>query len=66
MFNKEQKEFICSLGFDVDFDNLTDDECIAIEDAVSDKLLYDGLDKDYRPTVSGEMCLAILDKLADG
>ena len=63
MFSAQQKNFIQSLGLNVDFDNLTDDDYVRIEDLVGDELVKRGLDKDYNPTSIGEMCEAILDQL---
>lgn len=60
MFNEKQKEFIRSLGFDVDFDNLSDNECVDIEEAVADKLMYAGFEADYEINSLGRMCMDII------
>lgn len=53
-----------TLGLNFDFENLTDDEWIAIEDTVADRLEYDGFDDDYEPTPVGWMCESILDVIS--
>lgn len=55
-----------SLGLHFDFSNpeqLMDDEWIQIEDTVGDWLILHGLDEQYDPTPTGELCESILDKL---
>ena len=63
MFNEQEIEFIQSLGLMLDFDNLTDDNIVNIENAVSVALQQIGFDAAYGTTVIGEMCEIILDKL---
>lgn len=63
MFSDEQIEYMQGLGLNFDFSNLSDDEWIAIEDTVGDRLVYAGLDKDYNPNQEGVMCESILDML---
>ena len=64
MFGKKQKDFIQSLGLKLDFDNLSDDDLVKIEDAVADKLQRSGFDANNESTSVGKMCESILDKLA--
>lgn len=64
MFNQKQKEFLKSLGLNLDFDNLSDDDLVLIEDTVADKLQRSGFSANNEPTSSGKMCESILDKLA--
>ena len=64
MFDEKQKVFIKSLGLEFDFDNLSDDALIDIEDSVAEKLQQDGFDDNYNITDIGEMCESILDKLS--
>lgn len=64
MFNKKQKEFIQSLGLKLDFNNLSDDDLVKIEDAVADKLQLSGFDANNKPTSVGKICESILDELA--
>ncbi|MCM1375057.1 MAG: hypothetical protein NC245_08210 [Muribaculum sp.] len=52
-----------SLGIDVDFENLSDDMLVEIENIVSEKLQKSGFDADYTITDKGKICEAILDKL---
>ena len=63
MFNNKQKEFMKEIGISVNFDHLTDDDYIAIEETVSERLQKNGFDKDYNPTDEGLMCESILDEL---
>lgn len=60
-FTDEQIAFIKEIGIDVDFDNLSDADLDAIEEAVTDEYQIRGLDKDYEPTETGLMCESILD-----
>ena len=64
-FTKEEIEFMKSLGLNFDFNNLSDDEWVAIEDTVGDELTLNGLDQYYNPNEIGKMCYRILDKLND-
>lgn len=64
MFNKKQKEFILSLGLKLDFNNLTDDDLVLVEDVVADKLQQSGFDANYESTSIGKICESILDELA--
>lgn len=64
MFNEKQRKFIRSLGLKLDFDKLTDDDLIKIEDAVAEKLQQSGFDAKYDTTSVGKMCESILDELA--
>ena len=54
-----------SIGIDVDFSNLSDDDLVLIEEKVADKYEVSGLDKDYNPTETGKMCESILDMMND-
>lgn len=63
MFNKKEIEFIQSLGIEADFENLSDDVLVKIEDIVSEELQKSGFDEDYKITDKGKMCESILDKL---
>ncbi len=64
MFDKKQRDFLISLGLNLDFDNLSDDDLELIEDTVADKLAISGFDIDYKPTEIGLVCESILDRLA--
>jgi hypothetical protein len=63
MFTSEEIKFMRSIGLDFDFDHLTEKEIEEIEDAVSDRLEFDGLDEDYNPTPIGSLCEDILYKI---
>lgn len=63
MFSEKQKEFMETLGLNLDFNNLSDDDYVLIEDTVGDELVYEGLDINYEPTSIGKMCESILDLL---
>lgn len=66
-FTKEEIEFMKSLGLNFDFNNLSDDEWVEIEDVVGTKYNDDGFDDQYynNPNKIGLMCESILDKLND-
>lgn len=64
MFNEKQRKFIQSLGLKLDFDNLTDDDLVNIEDTVAEKLQQSGFNTAYDTTSVGKMCESILDELA--
>lgn len=63
MFSKAEIDFIKSLGIEGDFNNLSDDMLVKIEDIVSEKLQKSGFDEDYKITDIGKICESILDKL---
>lgn len=63
MFSDEQINYMRGLGLNFDFSNLTDDEWIAIEDTVGDRLTYAGLKEDYSFNDEGKMCMSILNML---
>lgn len=63
MFNVKQRKFIQSLGLKLDFDKLTDDDLVKIEDVVAKKLQQAGFDASYGITSIGKMCESILDEL---
>lgn len=67
IFNREQIKFMQSLGLNFDYDNLSDDDYIMIEDVVGDKYTFDGVDwdNDYIPNEIGLMCESILDMLSE-
>ena len=66
MLTDEEKRYINEkLNLNVDFDNMSDDDWIRIEDAVGDRLTLHCLGKDYEPNDEGRFCYAILDKLND-
>lgn len=63
MFDQKEIEFIRSLGIETDFENLSDDILVKIEDIVSEDLQKSGFDENYKITDKGKMCESILDKL---
>lgn len=63
MFDEEQKKYIKSLGLNVMFDSLSDDDLFQIEEVVAEKLEQSGFDEHYNRTAIGEMCESILDEL---
>lgn len=60
--NKEI-EFLMSLGLNLNFEKLSDEDFVDIEELVGEKLQTSGFDKDYKPTPIGMICESILDKL---
>lgn len=63
MFKPNQRKYIESLGLKLDFDNLSDDDLVQIEDVVSEKLQKSGFDSLNNITSDGKMCESILDVL---
>ncbi len=63
MFTAEEIAFMRSLGLDFDFDDLSDDEWISIEEIIGDELTLKGLDIDYNPNAIGLICEEILAKI---
>lgn len=65
MFAVDQKSFISDvLGIKCDFDHMTDDEILNIDESVSDYLCTKGMGRNYEPTPEGRMCEGILDAIA--
>lgn len=64
MFTEKEKEYMRSIGLNLDFDNLSDDDYILIEEVVGDRLTLSELDENYYPTPNGFLCYEILDKLS--
>lgn len=62
-FNKNQIEFMKKIGISINFEDISDDDAILIEDKVSDYLQKKGFNEDYSLTEDGEMCESILDML---
>ncbi len=62
-FSEEQITFMRSIGLNLDFNNLSDDDWVNIEDTVGDYLTLQCLDEDYKPNDEGMMCYSILDSL---
>lgn len=64
MFSEKQIAFMQSIGLNLDFDHLKDEDYIKIEDTVAEKLQVSGFDKQYEATETGKMCESILDQLS--
>lgn len=62
-FNKNQIEFMKKIGISINFEDISDDDALLIEDKVSDYLQKKGFNEDYSLTEDGEMCESILDML---
>lgn len=60
-FSKSQIEFMKKIGISIDFNNISDDDYIVIEEKVSEHLQKKGFNEDYSPNKDGEMCETILD-----
>jgi hypothetical protein len=65
MFDDEELELMKEFGLDMDFNNLSDDDYVEIEDVVGTKMVTKCLDHDYNPNAKGLICERILDKLAN-
>lgn len=62
-FSDEQIDFMRDIGIELDFNNLTDDDYVKIEEKVGDKLQISGFDKNCKVTKIGKMCESILDMM---
>lgn len=60
-FTDKQIEFMREIGIKSNFDNLSDDDYIEIEEKVGDKLQISGFNKNNEITKIGKMCESILD-----
>lgn len=65
IFTIEQIEYMRLLGLNFNFDFLSDDEYVEIEDVVAEMLQKRGFDEDYSPTEEGRLCESILDILSE-
>jgi hypothetical protein len=63
MFTKKQIVYMQSLGLNLNFDSLSCDDWVNIEDTVADRLQYSGFDERYNVTEDGKMCESILNQL---
>ncbi len=63
MFSNDQLKFMKKIGISVNFDDLSDEDYITIEETVSAYLQRSGFDKNYQPTKEGLLCESILDSL---
>lgn len=63
VFTEEEIALMRRIGLNFDFDNLSDDEWIELEDTVGDYLTLQCLDEDYEPNAEGLICEDILGKL---
>lgn len=64
MFSEEEKILMKECGLNMDFNNLSDDDYIKIEDVIGDMLVQHCLDENYNPNAKGLICEEILDKLS--
>lgn len=65
MFTEKQINFMKSLSLKVDFNNLSDDNLVQIEEVVANELQRSGFDLSENITDVGELCESILDELAE-
>ena len=63
MFDKMQKNYLSSLGVEVNFDTPTEEEIQKIKVAVQETLDKKGFDQNYNLTPEGVMCQTILEVL---
>lgn len=62
-YNNNQIEFMKKIGISIDFNNISDEDYVEIEEKVSDYLQKKGFNEDYSPNKEGKMCESILDML---
>lgn len=65
MFNKEQTEFMKSLGLDFNFMSLSDEEYCRIEEVVGDAYTEEAQEYPDKKTDRIVMCESILDTLSE-
>lgn len=65
-FNEEQINFMKSLGLEFNFNNLSVDNLVKIEEVAANELQRSGFDENYNITDVGQMCESIFDALGDG
>lgn len=63
MFNQEQIHFMENLGLHLDFSNLSDDDCVRIEDIVGDAYTEEVENHKSEVTPVISLCEEILNKL---
>ncbi len=64
-FNKKQLEILNRIGFGFDVrKDLSDDEYFELDEKVSDYLMKNGFDDDYKPNAIGQVCESIMDILS--
>ncbi|MGN0476301.1 MAG: hypothetical protein ACI4HM_03080 [Ruminococcus sp.] len=63
MFDKMQKNYLSTLGLEVDLDSPTEEEVQIIKSTVQEKLDKEGFDQNYNLTPEGVMCQTILEFL---
>lgn len=63
MFDKMQKNYLSSLGVEVNLDTPTEEEIQKIRVAVQETLDKKGFDQNYNLTPEGVMCQTILEVL---
>lgn len=63
MFNEQQIKFMRSLGLNFDFEHLSVDDYVRIEEVVGEKLQKSGFNENYDITAVGKLCESILDRL---
>lgn len=63
MFSSYEKNYMRSIGLDIDFNHITIDDLANIEDVIGERLETHGFDKDYKPTYDGIICEKIIDRL---
>lgn len=62
-FNEKQINFIISLGLELDFNNLSVDNIIRIEEVIAHKSAQSGYDDECNITDVGKMCDSIFDAI---
>ena len=66
MFSAKQIEYIKSAtGKTFDFEHLSDDDLVEIEDSIAELLQKKGFDDNDEINDDGKMCESILDRLAE-
>ncbi len=63
MFTDDQVKLMRKIGLNLNFECLSDDDWVLIEETVGDYLILQCLGEDYTPNEEGMICYSILDLL---
>lgn len=61
MFTEKQIAYMRSIGLNIDFEHISGEDWVKIEDMVGNRLMDCGFDDDYEPNQDGLMCESIID-----
>lgn len=65
MFNESQVEFMRKIGLKLDFNNLSDEALVKIEEVIGDEYTLELMNHPEGTTKKAQMCESILDQLSE-